>query len=105
MVGPDRERLSGIVEVDETLVGGVTHGTDGAGSLKAAVMVAVECVGTQRLGRIRLEVASAPGTLKAVQFAARVVESGSTIRTDGARIFRRLADMATPIPIPPATTR
>jgi transposase-like protein len=93
MVRPDRELLSGIVEVDETFVGGVTAGRLGGSTDKVPVMMAAERVGTQRIGRIRLEVASAPGSLEAVQFAARVVQPGSTIRTDGARMFRRLNDM------------
>ena len=93
MVRPERERLSGVVEVDETYVGGVTHGTDGAGSTKAAVMVAVERVGSKRLGRVRFEVAASHGSLELVQFAARTVEPGSQIRTDGAVMLRRLGDM------------
>ena len=34
MVRPDRDLLSGVVEVDETFVGGVTMGTDGGGTDK-----------------------------------------------------------------------
>jgi transposase-like protein len=93
MVRPGRDLLSGIVEVDETFVGGVTAGRMGGSTDKVPVMMAAERVGAQRIGRIRLEVASSPGSLEAVQFAARVVEPGSTIRTDGARMFRRLNDM------------
>jgi hypothetical protein len=54
-------------------------------------MVAVERVGSHRFGRIRLQVATAPGSLQLVDFAASVVAPGSTIRTDGARMLRRLA--------------
>jgi transposase-like protein len=93
MVRPDRELLAGIVEVDETFVGGVTNGRPGASTDKVPVMVAAERVGRQRIGRIRLEIASAPGTLEAVGFATRVVAPGSAIRTDGARMFRRLGDL------------
>jgi len=93
MVRPEREWLGGIVEVDETFIGGVSPGRDGGSSDKVAVMLAVERVGAHRLGRVRLEVASAPGSLETVQFPPRVVEPGSTIRTDGARMFRRLGDM------------
>ena len=56
-------------------------------------MVAVERVGSHRFGRIRLQVATAPGSLQLVDFAASVVAPGSTIRTDGARMLRRLAAM------------
>ena len=55
MVRPDRDRLSGVVEVDETFVGGVSTGHLGASSDKVPVMVAAEKVnGGRRLGRIRL---------------------------------------------------
>jgi transposase-like protein len=93
MVRPDRERLTGTVEVDESFVGGVAVGRLGASTDKVPVMIAVERVGRQRLGRVRLEVAAAPGSLDAVRFAARVIEPGATIRTDGARMFRRLGEM------------
>ena len=56
-------------------------------------MMAVERVGSHRLGRIRLQVATAPGSLELVDFAASVVAPGSTIRTDGARMLRRLSAM------------
>lgn len=94
MVRPDRDRLSGIVEVDETFVGGVSRGKQGASSDKVPVMVAVEKTGAGRkLGRIRLEVTERPGTLELVEFAERTVLPGSTIRTDGARMFRKLGNM------------
>jgi transposase-like protein/predicted RNA-binding Zn-ribbon protein involved in translation (DUF1610 family) len=93
MVRPDRERLRGVVEVDETFVGGRSAGKFGAGSDKVPVMVAVERLGGRRCGRVRLAVADAPGTLQLVEFAASVVEPGSTIRTDGARMLRRLGAM------------
>jgi ISXO2-like transposase domain/Transposase zinc-ribbon domain len=91
MVRPDRDRLAGTVEVDETFVGGVSARNPGASSDKVPVMVAVEKTGPGRkLGRIRLEITDRPGTLKLVDFAERMVEPGSTIRTDGAQMMRRL---------------
>jgi len=94
MVRPGRDRLSGVVEVDETLVGGVSPGKLGAGSDKVPVMIAVEKTGTGRkLGRIRLEVTDRPGSLELVNFAERMVLPGSTVRTDGAIMLRRLGSM------------
>ena len=93
MVRPDRELLSGVVEVDETFVGGVNPGSGGEAGDKVPVMAAVARHGPHRLGRIRLQVATAPGSLELVDFAASVVAPGSTIRTNGARMLRRLADM------------
>ncbi|HEY6422262.1 MAG TPA: IS1595 family transposase [Pseudonocardiaceae bacterium] len=93
MVRPDRERLSGIVEVDETMLGGVARGVAGGYADKVPVMVAVEHNGVRRLGRVRLAVAEHPGSLGLVDWAASVIEPGSTIKTDGARMLRRLSDM------------
>jgi transposase-like protein len=94
MVRPDRDLLTGVVEVDETFVGGVSVGRLGATSDKIPVMVAVEKVaGGRKLGRIRLEIAEGPGTLELVDFAQRMVLPGSTIRTDGAIMMRRLGNL------------
>lgn len=94
MVRPDCDQLSGVVEIDETFVGGVTAGRPGASSEKVPIMVAVEKVaGGRKLGRIRLEVTDRPGTLELVAFAQRAVAPGSTIRTDGARMMRKLGDL------------
>jgi transposase-like protein len=92
MVRPDRDRLAGVVEVDETFVGGVSRGKYGASSDKVPVMIAVERTGNGRkLGRIRLEVTDRPGTLELRHFAERMVTPGSTICTDGAIYLRKLA--------------
>jgi transposase-like protein len=83
MVRPDRDRLSGVVEVDETYYGGEKPGKRGRGAEgKAVVVIAVELDG-KRLGRIRLRrVAdiSARSLEPAVQAA---VEPGSQVLTDG----------------------
>lgn len=93
MVRPDRDRLSGTVEVDETMVGGVSPGMSGAATGKVPVMVAVERNDARRLGRVRLAVADRPGTIALVDWAAAVIEPGSTIKTDGAPVLRRFAQM------------
>jgi transposase-like protein len=93
MVRPDRELLSGLVEVDETFVGGQSHGHVGASSEKTTVMVAVERLGPHKLGRVRFGVADRPGSLQLVRFATETVQKGSTIHTDGARMLRRLGEL------------
>lgn len=93
MVRPDRDLLAGVVELDETFVGGRSSGRIGASSDKVPVMVAVERVGPRRLGRVRFQVATAPNTLELVEFATTTITPGSTVRTDGARMLRRLADL------------
>lgn len=92
MVRPDRDRLHGVVEVDETFVGGRSAGNKGASTEKVVVQVAVERLGKHQLGRVRFALADAPGTLSLVEFAAETVLPGSHIKTDGARMLRRLAD-------------
>ena len=54
MVRPDRDRLSGWVEVDETLVGGLEEGVSGRQTAKKAwVVVAAQADGAG-IGRIRM---------------------------------------------------
>jgi len=93
MVRPGRNRLAGIVEVDQSFIGGKSPGQRGPSSDKVPVMIAVERVGPRQLGRVRLSVARAAGTLELVDFAREVTEPGSTVRTDGARMFTRLASL------------
>lgn len=84
MVRPGRDRLSGLVEVDETLLGGPRPGKPGRGAAgKELVLVAVEDKGEEGIGRIRLaHIPNASGS--ALQKALdEMVEPGSTIRTDG----------------------
>lgn len=84
----------GVVEVDETFVGGVSIGRFGASTTKATVMVAVEKPGPGgKLGRIRLGLADRPNTLGLVAFAINSVVPGSTIHIDGARMMRRLSEL------------
>lgn len=93
MVRPGRDRLSGTVEVDETLIGGAMSGKRGRGAEgKELVLVAVEDKGSNSIGRIRLKhIADASGpTLK--KAIAEMVEPGSTIRTDGWRGYNNLKD-------------
>ena len=55
MVVPERDPLTGAVEIDETFVGGISRGDTGRSSDTVPVMVAAESLGKNRIGRIRLE--------------------------------------------------
>ena len=83
MVRPGRDRLSGVVEVDETYIGGKRSGKRGRGAEgKTLVIIAAQQDG-KRIGRIRLcQVPDASGERLegAIQ---KAVEPGSVIRTDG----------------------
>jgi len=83
MVRPGRDRLAGIVEVDEAYLGGEKPGKRGRGAAgKALVVVAAQEDG-HRIGRIRLcrvSNASAQSLGRAVQDG---VDPGAVVRTDG----------------------
>ena len=90
MVRPGRDRLTGTVEVDETLIGGVEPGLHGRQtSKKAMVAVAAEVRG-RRIGRIRVRrVPNA--TADALQaFIQAAVAPGSVLHTDGLLSYDRL---------------
>jgi len=93
MVRPDRDQLSGLVELDETFIGGVSVGKLGASTDKVPVQIAVERISARKLGRVRFAVADAPGSLSLVEFGCAVIEPRSTIRTDGARMLRRFSEL------------
>ena len=89
MLRPERDRLSGVVEVDEAYVGGVEEGRRGGrrrDSSKSIVVAAVEVRG-RGSGRLRLGLRLAVvGDLSAASLAAFVeasVEPGGTVLTDG----------------------
>lgn len=83
MVRPGRDRLSGIVEVDETYVGGKRQGKRGRGAEgKELVGIAVEDKGEEGLGRIRLQHLEDASAASLTAFIKAAVETGSTIRTD-----------------------
>jgi len=83
MVRPGREKLSGLVEVNEAFIGGERSGKRGRGAEgKSLIFIAAEDAGG-RVGRIRmtmLDDASGDTLTKAVQ---ETIEAGSCIRTDG----------------------
>jgi transposase-like protein len=83
MVRSGRERLNGLVEVDEVFIGGVKPGKRGRGALgKVLGLVAVEDKGKAGFGRIRIEVISDATAVSLRQAIKQMVEPGSTIRTD-----------------------
>jgi len=85
MVRDGREKLSGIVEVDETYIGGEEIGTgkQGRGAEdKSLVVVATECIGKQ-IGRVRFKIIPDASKENLLSFIEENVEYGSTVITDG----------------------
>lgn len=93
MVRPDRDLLSGVVELDEVFIGNESRGKAGGVKDNCAVMIAVESVGGRKLGRVRMEIAQVARTAELVTFATRVIAKGSVIKTDGATNLRRLSQL------------
>ena len=92
MVRPERERLSGVVELDQSFLGGRSHGKPGGASDKAPITIAVERLPSGRLGRARLQLAAMANGLDQVEFAREVIATGTEIHTDGALVLTRLSD-------------
>jgi transposase-like protein len=83
MVRPGRDRLAGIIEVDETYVGGVEPG-GGRRHLgnKALVVVAAQVDG-KGIGRIRMRRIPDASSQSLLPFVQEALEPGSTVITDG----------------------
>jgi transposase-like protein len=87
MVRPGREQLSGVVQVDETYVGGKHAGPHGRGALgKAIVLVAAEQDGAG-IGRIRLRRVPDFSGASLGGAITEFVEPGSVVQTDGLRAY------------------
>jgi len=85
MVRKGREKLSGVVEVDEAYIGGKEEGTGKQGrgaEEKSLVVVATECIG-RKIGRVRFKIISDASTESLFPFVQDNIEHGSEVVTDG----------------------
>ena len=90
MVRPGRDRLRGLVEADETYVGGHQDGVIGRGAkAKALVAIAVEKKGRQ-IGRVRMRVLKDFTAAQLCGLVCDCIEPGSTVRTDGLKSYLTL---------------
>ena len=90
MVRPGRDRLAGVVEVDEAYWGGEETGVRGRQTVdKGLIIVAAQADGAG-IGRIRLR--HIPDTNRATLhgFIGQSIEPGSTVVTDGLQAYREL---------------
>ena len=85
MVRPDRDLLSGHIEVDESYFGGRAEGGKrGRGSEKKTIVaIAVEVHSPKGFGRIRMQRIPDVTEESLIPFVCRVTKQGSEIRTDG----------------------
>jgi transposase-like protein len=82
MVRPNREKLKGIVETDETFVGGEDPKGGAWIDQKALVVIAAEEDGTG-IGRIRIATIPTATRAHLHGFVKQTIEVGSVIHTDG----------------------
>lgn len=90
MVRPGREKLSGLVEVDETYWGAQEAGTIGRKTeRKALILVATEANG-KGIGRVRLRRTENLKRKSLHGFVRDMIEPGSTMLTDGLKEYAGL---------------
>ena len=83
MVRAERGGLCGLVEVDETLVGGIDKGGKrGRGASKEVVVIAVEILEPKGFGRVRMRRIPQASGAHLVSFVCDVVVPGSEVHTD-----------------------
>lgn len=83
MVLPNRDKLSGKVEIDETFVGGITEGKRGRGSKnKSLAVIAVEIL-PKGTGRVQVKIVQSAEGKHLLKLIRENVTEGTTIITDG----------------------
>ncbi len=96
MVRPDRDRLKGQVEVDETYVAisdrdaPVSRKGRKSNTSKVLVIIAVEILQPKGFGRLRLRRIDNDSEACVVPFVQACVEPGAQVRTDGSATYRSL---------------
>jgi transposase-like protein len=93
MVRPSRDRLDGVVEVDEIFIGGERPGKRGRGAAGKTLVVVAAQEGEKGIGRIRMRcvVDAAGESLDPAVWA--MVEPGSVVRTDAWRGYNGLTEL------------
>lgn len=90
MVRPGRDRLSGIIEVDEAYIGGPKQGKRGRGAIGKTLIVAMVQKDGNHIGRIRLQRVSDASAESLNCAIKNSVEPKSVVRTDGWRGYNKL---------------
>jgi transposase-like protein len=96
MVRPGRDKLSGRVEVDETLVGGETPGRKGRGVPSQALVVIAAQEAGAGIGRIRLAGIPEASADHLHRFIQGAIVQGSCVHTDGWKPYRGLEPLGFP---------
>jgi transposase-like protein len=96
MVNPHRDKLRGVVEVDETFLGGPEVGKRSSIQYlakKVTVIIAVEMLAPKGFGRVRLRRISSASKENTLPFIQEEIETGATIQTDGSPIYNAVQDL------------
>ena len=92
MVRPHREKLQGIVEVDETYWGAAETGvTTGRQIVSKALLIIAAEVSGKGIGRIRMQKIPSFDRKSLHNFIQESIEEGSTVCTDGLHSYRELS--------------
>ncbi len=81
--------LSGLIELDEALVGGKKSGGKGPADGKARVLVACENRG-ERAGHLKMEVVDKTNKETVANFSSKTLQSSQDLRTDGCPTLKTL---------------
>ena len=94
MVRPERGRLSGKVEADETFIGGKEEGHTGRGVINKTLVAGVVEVrrnAREHAGRVRLRIVPDGSAKSLLAFVMDNVDPGSTVVTDGWPSYNNLS--------------
>lgn len=94
MVRPGRDRLSGVVEVDEAYWGAEESGVRGRQSLRKALVIVAAQADGEGIGRIRLRHIADTSRATLHAFIGESIEPGSTVVSDGLQAYRELEGYA-----------
>lgn len=83
MVRPGREHLSGIIDIDETYIGGEKPGKRGRGAAGKTLVVVMAEVKNDRISRIRLKRVADASAISLENAIKTGIEPGSIVHTDG----------------------
>lgn len=90
MVRPGRDRLSGVVEVDEAYWGAEEAGVRGRQSIRKALIIVATQADGQDIGRIRFRHIQDTNRATLHGFIAESIGAGSTVVSDGLQAYREL---------------
>ena len=90
MVNPERTKLSGVIEVDETYIGAIDEESMGRqSSTKVLVVMAVQ-ERARGAGRVRMRVINEASAHNLLEFISQNIEPASTVHTDAWQGYARV---------------